>query len=54
MGLKASRYEVKKPEICLTCRCLLGGEYLIPCYCTEHGVAVDACGICDEYERRKE
>ena len=66
MGLKASRYELKKIECCNTCSNRLE-QFLVPfeewrspkqlkyinSYCTEHGCHVDWNGICDEYEWRK-
>ena len=53
MGLKASKYEIKKPEICLTCEAMCGHKTDEP-YCLEHKAIINPCGICDEYEREKE
>lgn len=50
MGLLASKYEVKKPQICLTCNALMRAD-LITWYCLEHNERINPCGMCDEYER---
>lgn len=50
MGLLASKYERKKPEICLTCNAVMRTN-LITWYCLEHAEIISPCGICDEYER---